>query len=70
MIDRVASRCFMPVTVGGGIRELADIRTLLLAGADKVSINSTAVKRPEFVAEAAEKFGSQCITVAIDAKMA
>ena len=68
MIDRVASRCFMPVTVGGGIRELADIRTLLLAGADKVSINSTAVKRPEFVAEAAEKFGSQCITVAIDAK--
>lgn len=68
MIDRVASRCFMPVTVGGGIRELGDIRTLLLAGADKVSINSTAVKRPEFVREAAEKFGSQCITVAIDAK--
>lgn len=68
MIDRVASRCFMPVTVGGGIRELQDIRTLLLAGADKVSINSTAVKRPEFVAEAATKFGSQCITVAIDAK--
>lgn len=68
MIDRVASRCFMPVTVGGGIRELQDIRTLLLAGADKVSINSTAVKRPEFVAEAASKFGSQCITVAIDAK--
>lgn len=68
MIDRVASRCFMPVTVGGGIRELGDIRTLLLAGADKVSINSTAVKNPEFVREAAEKFGSQCITVAIDAK--
>lgn len=67
-IDRVASRCFMPVTVGGGIRALDDIRGLLLAGADKVSINSTAVKRPEFVAEAAEKFGSQCITVAIDAK--
>ena len=68
MVDRVAARCFMPVTVGGGVRELADIRTLLLAGADKVSINSAAVKRPEFVAEAAEKFGSQCITVAIDAK--
>ncbi len=68
MIDRVASRCFMPVTVGGGIRELTDIRTLLLAGADKVSINSTAVNNPEFVREAAEKFGSQCITVAIDAK--
>ncbi len=68
MVDQVASRCFMPFTVGGGIRELGDIRTLLLAGADKVSINSTAVKRPEFVAEAAAKFGSQCITVAIDAK--
>jgi len=68
MIDRVASRCFMPVTVGGGIRSLSDIRTLLLAGADKVSINSTAVKNPDFVREAAEKFGSQCITVAIDAK--
>lgn len=68
MVDRVASRCFMPVTVGGGVRELADIRTLLLAGADKVSINSAAVKRPQFVREAAEKFGSQCITVAIDAK--
>jgi cyclase len=68
MVDRVAARCFMPLTVGGGIRELDDIRTLLLAGADKVSINSTAVKKPEFVREAAEKFGSQCITVAIDAK--
>ena len=68
MVDRVASRCFMPLTVGGGVRELADIRTLLLAGADKVSINSAAVKRPEFVREAAEKFGSQCIVVAIDAK--
>lgn len=68
MVDRVAQQCFMPFTVGGGIRELNDIRTLLLAGADKVSINSTAVKRPEFVAEAARKFGSQCIVVAIDAK--
>jgi imidazole glycerol-phosphate synthase subunit HisF len=68
MVDRVAQQCFMPFTVGGGIRELNDIRTLLLAGADKVSINSTAVKRPEFVGEAAQKFGSQCIVVAIDAK--
>ena len=68
MVDQVASRCFMPFTVGGGVRETGDIRTLLLAGADKVSINSAAVKRPEFVAEAAAKFGSQCIVVAIDAK--
>jgi cyclase len=68
MVDRVAQHCFMPFTVGGGVRELADIRSLLLAGADKVSINSAAVSRPEFVREAAEKFGSQCIVVAIDAK--
>ncbi len=68
VVERVAEVCFMPVTVGGGIRELADIRSLLLAGADKVSINSAAVSRPEFVREAAQKFGSQCITVAIDAK--
>ncbi|MBY0407027.1 MAG: imidazole glycerol phosphate synthase cyclase subunit, partial [Rickettsiales bacterium] len=68
VISKVAEACFMPLTVGGGVREVADIRALLLAGADKVSINSAAVKRPEFVAEAAEKFGSQCITVAIDAK--
>ncbi len=68
MVDRVAQHCFMPFTVGGGVRELNDIRTLLLAGADKVSINSAAVKRPEFVREAAEKFGAQCIVVAIDAK--
>lgn len=68
MVDRVASHCFMPFTVGGGVRELADIRTLLLAGADKVSINSAAVKRPEFVSEAAAKFGAQCTVVAIDAK--
>lgn len=68
MVDRVAQHCFMPFTVGGGVRELTDIRTLLLAGADKVSINSAAVLRPEFVREAAEKFGAQCIVVAIDAK--
>ncbi len=68
MISRVAERCFMPLTVGGGVRTLDDIRNLLLAGADKVSINTEAVRRPEFVREAAEKFGSQCIVVAIDAK--
>ncbi len=68
MVDRVAQHCFMPFTVGGGVRALNDIRTLLLAGADKVSINSAAVSRPEFVREAAEKFGAQCIVVAIDAK--
>ena len=58
----------MPLTVGGGVRQVADIRKLLLAGADKVSINTAAVKNPEFVAEAADKFGDQCIVVAIDAK--
>src|SRR3569833_3814809 len=68
VVRRTAEVCFMPLTVGGGVRELKDIRALLLAGADKVSINSAAVARPEFVAEAAEKFGSQCIVVAIDAK--
>jgi imidazole glycerol-phosphate synthase subunit HisF len=68
MVDRVANACFMPFTVGGGVRSLDDIRTLLLAGADKASINTTAVKQPEFVREAAEKFGAQCIVVAIDAK--
>jgi len=68
MVDKVAAQCFMPFTVGGGVRELADIRSLLLAGADKVSINSAAVKTPEFVAEAANKFGAQCTVVAIDAK--
>jgi len=68
VISRVAEACFMPLTVGGGVRTLDDIRNLLLAGADKVSINTEAVKRPEFVAEAAAKFGSQCIVVAIDAK--
>ena len=68
MVDRVAAQCFMPFTVGGGVRALGDIRSLLLAGADKVAINSAAVSRPEFVAEAANKFGAQCIVVAIDAK--
>jgi cyclase len=68
VVRRTADVCFMPLTVGGGVRTLDDIRALLLAGADKVSINTTAVERPEFVAEAAEKFGSQCIVAAIDAK--
>ena len=68
VVSRTAEECFMPLTVGGGVRTLEDIRRLLLAGADKVSINTTAVKRPEFVAEAAEKFGSQCIVVSVDAK--
>lgn len=68
MVEQVASEVFIPLTVGGGIRELADIRKMLNAGADKVGINSAAVFRPEFVREAAEKFGSQCIVVAIDAK--
>jgi cyclase len=68
VVARTAEQCFMPLTVGGGVRKLEDIRRLLLAGADKVSINTAAVHRPEFVQEAAEKFGSQCIVVAIDAK--
>ena len=70
VVHRTAEVCFMPLTVGGGVRTLEDIRALLLAGADKVSINTTAVKRPEFIREAAEKFGSQCIVAAIDAKKA
>ena len=68
VVARTAEQCFMPVTVGGGVRTLDDIRKLLLAGADKVSINTAAVHEPEFVRAAAEKFGSQCIVVAIDAK--
>lgn len=68
VVKRTAEVCFMPLTVGGGVRELNDIRNLLLAGADKVSINSAAVSNRAFVREAAEKFGSQCIVVAIDAK--
>jgi cyclase len=67
-VRRTAEKCFMPLTVGGGVRSLEDIRALLLAGADKVSINTEAVRRPEFVREAARKFGSQCIVAAIDAK--
>ncbi len=68
VVRRTAEHCFMPLTVGGGVRTLDDIRALLLAGADKVSINSAAVARRDFVREAAEKFGSQCVVVAIDAK--
>ena len=68
VVSRTAEQCFMPLTVGGGVRTVDDIRKLLLAGADKVSINTAAVKTPEFVREAAEKFGSQCIVVALDAK--
>jgi cyclase len=69
VVARTAEACFMPVTVGGGVRELDDIRALMLAGADKVSINSAAVRDPMIVARAAEKFGAQAIVVAIDAKI-
>jgi len=68
VVAKTASACFMPLTVGGGVRKTEDIRKLLLAGADKVSINTAAVQEPDFVRQAAEKFGSQCITVSIDAK--
>ncbi|MCS6287172.1 MAG: imidazole glycerol phosphate synthase subunit HisF [Nitrospira sp.] len=68
VVEQTAARVFMPVTVGGGVRTLDDIRSLLNAGADKVSINTAAVQRPEFVREAAQKFGTQCIVVAVDAK--
>jgi cyclase len=68
VVARTAEACFMPLTVGGGVRTIEDIRALLLAGADKVSINTAAVKDRGFVKEAARKFGDQCITVAIDAK--
>ena len=68
VVEEVASQVFIPLTVGGGIRTVEDIRTMLNAGADKVGINTAAVFNPEFVKEAAEKFGSQCIVVAIDAK--
>ena len=70
VVARTADQCFMPLTTGGGVRTIEDIRKLLLAGTDKVSINTAAVKRPEFVREASEKFGSQCIVVAVDAKRA
>jgi imidazole glycerol-phosphate synthase subunit HisF len=68
MVRRTAEACFMPLTVGGGVRSIEDIRALLLAGADKVSINTAAVKNRSLIKEAAQKFGDQCITVAIDAK--
>lgn len=68
VVERVASEVFIPLTVGGGIRSVADVRRMLNAGADKVSINTAAVTRPELVEEAASRFGSQCIVVAIDAK--
>ena len=67
-VERMAGEVFIPLTVGGGVRELQDIRNLLNAGADKVAINSAAIHHPEFVREAAQRFGSQCIVVAIDAK--
>ncbi len=70
VVARTAEVCFMPLTVGGGVRKVEDIRQLLLAGADKVSINTAAVRDPELVRAAAEKFGSQCIVVAVDAKRA
>ena len=68
VVSRTAEQCFMPLTVGGGVRSIEDIRRLLLAGADKVSINSAAVLNPIFIKEASMKFGSQCIVVAVDAK--
>src|SRR6187401_330463 len=68
LVGRVADTVFMPLTVGGGIREVDDMRNLLLAGADKVSVNSAAVKRPELLSEGAARFGAQCIVLAIDAR--
>ena len=68
VVSRTAARVFLPLTVGGGIRAIEDMRRLLLAGTDKCSINSAAVARPELVREAAQKFGSQCVVVAVDAK--
>lgn len=70
VVSKVAEQCFMPLTVGGGVRKVDDIRKLLLAGADKVSINTAAITNPEFVKEASNKFGAQCIVVALDAKRA
>ncbi len=68
VIERAADQCFMPLTVGGGIKSVEDMFTMLRAGADKISINSSALARPELIREGAEKFGSQCIVVSIDAK--
>ena len=70
VVRRTAEQCFMPLTVGGGVREVADIRTLLRQGADKVSVNTAAVKRPALIREGAKAFGAQCIVLAIDAKRA
>lgn len=67
-VARTAEQCFMPLTVGGGVRQVSDVRRLLLAGADKVAINTAAVKNPALVSEAADRFGNQCVVVAIDAK--
>ncbi|MFP4202903.1 MAG: imidazole glycerol phosphate synthase subunit HisF [Opitutales bacterium] len=68
VVRRTASECFMPLTVGGGIRSVEDIRSMLNAGADKISLNTAAIKRPELIAEASSRFGNQCIVVAIDGK--
>ena len=68
VVKRTAEKCFMPLTVGGGIRTIEDIKELLNSGADKISINTTAVTEPNFIKDASNKFGSQCIVVAIDAK--
>ena len=68
MVRRVAEKVFIPFTVGGGIRTVEDFRAILREGADKVSVNSSAIMRPELISEAADKFGSQCVVVAIDAK--
>lgn len=68
IVARTAEQCFVPLTVGGGVRQVADIRKLLLAGADKVSINTAAVNNPDLVSQAADKFGNQCIVIGIDAK--
>src|SRR4051794_26310177 len=68
IIERVAEQVFIPLTVGGGVREVQDVRRLLNAGADKISINTAAIKNPQLVADAADRYGSQCIVVAIDAK--
>ena len=68
VVRRTAEQCFMPLTVGGGIRTVEDFRTMLRAGADKVSVNTSALERPELISEGARAFGSQCVVVAIDAK--
>jgi len=68
VVRRTAEQCFMPLTVGGGVRTIEDVRSLLLAGADKVSMNTSAIQKPELISESANQFGSQCVVVAIDAK--